>query len=286
MLDRTAALTGEAAVEALRSVRRHVVLSPHYDDMALSIGGSMALAADGGGDVIDLIVFGSEPTGIKLHRFATGLHSAWGLSTDAVIASRRAEEADAIACLGASTANLPFHDAIYRGSAYMSDEELFDTPSKDEADLPERVAAETLGSDAAAEANPGSIRFYAPLGIGRHVDHQTTLLAAHRLAGAGHDVWLYEDLPYSLIGLNLPDTINRLDEAGLAVDPAVAITIDPVWERKMDAIMSYPSQLETVFRNYAGIEPDRRGIDVGLSRYHRGGDSGSRIERFWRFKGD
>ncbi|HEV2528558.1 MAG TPA: PIG-L family deacetylase [Thermomicrobiales bacterium] len=283
MTDRTAPVSGEAALEALRSVRRHVVLSPHYDDMPLSIGGSMALAANSNSDVVSLIVFGSEPTGIQLHAFAQSLHAAWGLAADEVIARRRAEEAVALAHLGATMANLRFHDAIYRGSWYTSHDLLFNKPAAEESDLPADVAAETLRSASVADADPGSVRFYAPLGVGRHVDHQTTLLAARRLAGAGHEVWLYEDLPYSLIGTNLPDMISLLNDAGLPVSPAFAVGIDTTWERKMDAIMAYPSQLVTVFRNYAGIEPDRSGIDRGLSRYHRGDSTGPRVERFWRF---
>src|SRR5436190_1697550 len=99
-------------IDMLAGPMHHIVLSPHYDDMPLSFGATMATFADTGRNVTDLIVFGAEPTGVELHAFASHHHEQWGLTAAEVIDARRAEEARAIQILGAGTANLPFFDAI------------------------------------------------------------------------------------------------------------------------------------------------------------------------------
>ena len=269
--------------------RHHIVLSPHYDDMALSIGATMAALADAGCDVTDLIVFGAEPTDVELHAFARHHHEVWGLSTNEVIAARRAEEAAAVRLLGASTANLDFHDAIYRSDYYQSDAALFGTPSPEEADVPNRIAAaadavvRTLTGSSASDAPVDDVRFYAPLAIGNHVDHQLAFQAANVLEGKGYDVWLYEDLPYSMIGDNREVRLASLARQRLGVHIAALSQTESGWRRKIDAVLAYPSQLETVFRNYAGVEPTAAGIDAALSAYHRSIGTETGVERFWAF---
>jgi LmbE family N-acetylglucosaminyl deacetylase len=276
-------VTVGAGRDELLRARRHVVLSPHYDDMALSLGGSMALAAADGADVVDLILFGSDPVGIELHAFARGMHEAWGLEADAVIAGRRAEEASAVRALGARTDGLPFLDAIYRGTAYLSDDDLFGTPSSQDAELPRLVASAVERWSAALEPVP--TRLYAPLGVGNHVDHQAARAAAKVLHDAGADVWLYEDLPYALFPEARDRVVAGLARGPMAVTRHAEVDVEETWERKLDAIMAYPSQLETVFRHYVGVEPDRDGIGAALAAYHRGTAGGPVAERFWRFAG-
>ena len=43
-----------------------------------------------------------------------------------------------------------------------------------------------------------------------------------------------------------------------------------VWEQKIDAILAYPSQLETVFRQYVGVGTSREEISAALLTYARG----------------
>ncbi len=265
----------------------HIVLSPHYDDMALSVGATMATLGDAGRQVTDLIVFGMEPVGVELHAFARHHHEVWGLSTDEVIAARKAEEAAAVRLLGASTANLDFHDAIYRSDHYRSDEALFGATSPAEADLPARIAG---AADAVARSLAGSsasptdaVRFYAPVAIGNHVDHQLAFLAGHWLQAMGYVIWLYEDLPYAMIGDNRPVRLAALADRGIELRVAANCPTATGWRRKIDAVLAYPSQLETVFRNYAGVEPTAAGIDEALSSYHRSIGAGTSVERFWEF---
>src|SRR6516162_11282302 len=101
-------------------------LSPHYDDVALSCGGTVALLADRGTDTTVVTIFGGEVIDDVLGDFARWKHSRWGLNDmDAVREQRQAEDAAATARLGAGSRWLGFPDAIYRGDRYVADQELY-----------------------------------------------------------------------------------------------------------------------------------------------------------------
>lgn len=253
---------------------RHIFLSPHYDDIALSAGGTARLLAEAGRSPEIALLFGSEPDlSTPLTPFAEQMHEGWGLSTAQVVRDRRAEEAGASAILGTTDEYLPFHDAIYRGDYYDSNEVLFDAPNPQEAGLPaEIVAALNLGADAKSDT-----RIYAPLAIGFHVDHQTTYVAAQQLANAGWEVWLYEDVPYAL----LPGSRQRrLDAVEGQIVAGPSVDIAESWSAKLDAIMCFPSQLPTIF-DYVGVGATRDEIDGALRGYAAEGEA--IVERFWVF---
>ena len=256
---------------------RHLFLSPHYDDIPLSAGATVRILAESGLAPETLIVFGSEPDQNRpLSAFAEAMHERWGLTANEVISGRQAEEAAAAAVLGAQTHVLPFRDAIYRGDYYLSDDDLFGTPASEEASLPAKIAA----SLDLASSPDAATRIYAPLGVGKHVDHQLVHLAAHELAGKGWDVWFYEDIPYAL----KPGALDaRLAEvrATTHLTPVVQVPAQAVWDQKIDAILHYPSQLETVFLQYVGVGTTRAEISEALSTYAARVGDGAMVERFW-----
>jgi LmbE family N-acetylglucosaminyl deacetylase len=257
---------------------RHLFLSPHYDDVPLSAGATVRLLADRGLAPETLVVFGSEPDRDRpLSAFAEAMHERWGLTANEVITSRQAEEASAATVLGAQTRVLPFRDAIYRGDSYLSDEDLFGAPASGEASLP---AAITASLDL-ADSPDATTRIYAPLGVGKHVDHQIVHLAGEELAARGWEVWFYEDIPYALRPMALE---ARLAEIGAAtrLEPVARIPAESTWERKIDAILRYPSQLETVFLQYVGVGTSREEISEALSAYAARAGDGVMAERFWR----
>jgi LmbE family N-acetylglucosaminyl deacetylase len=262
----------------LTNASRHVFLSPHYDDIPLSAGGTVSLLANAGLTPEVFVIFGSEPDpGQPLTDFAETLHRAWGLNASEVIASRQAEEQAAAAVLGARTSVLPFRDAIYRGRLYLSDDDLFSTPSPTEQGLPTSLTASLPLPDDPVR----STRIYAPLGVGRHVDHQLAFRAGAELADEVWDVWFYEDTPYAV----RPNAVeNRLADlsATRTLEPVAHIPVDTVWEQKIDAILRYPSQLETVFRQYVGVGTDRAEISAALHDYAAKVGDGVASERFWR----
>ena len=263
---------------ALAGVTRHLFLSPHYDDIPLSAGATVRLLADNGLTPETLIMFGSEPNhAAPLSDFAETLHQGWGVSASDVIARRRGEEDAAAAVLGSRTSVLPFRDAIYRGDAYRSDDDLFGTPVAGEGSLPEAIVA-SLALE--LDPDPGT-RIYAPLGVGRHVDHQLAFAAGTLLARQGWDVWFYEDTPYALKPGARDARIAEIS-AQMAISPEASIDAVPGWERKIDAILSYPSQLGTVFREYVGVGTSREEIDAALRAYASEVGDGRIAERFWQ----
>jgi LmbE family N-acetylglucosaminyl deacetylase len=267
-----------SSLEALVRPETHLFLSPHYDDIALSTGGVVRTLADAGRHPETIVIFGSEPDpGQKLTPFATAMHEGWGLDASQVIASRQAEERVASGHLGASQRVLPLRDAIYREDYYLSDEDLFGPPHPAEAEVPQAIIA-ALGLPAAPDPN---VRIYAPLAIGNHVDHQHAFNAALRLARAGWDIWFYEDSPYSLSAGALDTRLAEV-AAATSMSQAALIPVEPAWEAKIDAIMSYPSQLDTIFRVYVGISPTRAGISKALRARSLEIGEGTLVERFWK----
>ena len=257
---------------------RHLFLSPHYDDIPLSAGATVRLLADHGLVPETLIVFGSEPDRARpLSDFAEAMHAGWGLSANEVIASRQAEEAAAAAVLGAETRVLPFRDAIYRGDYYLSNEDLFGSPAAEEASLPGAIAASLDLGDVA----DASIRIYAPLGVGKHVDHQIVHLAARELAGRGWDVWFYEDIPYALKPTALDARLAKVHST-IPLEPVARVPARSTWEQKIESILRYPSQLETVFLQYVGVGTSREEISQALASYAARAGDGDLAERFWR----
>lgn len=267
--------SGFVDLAALQRPTRHVFLSPHYDDIALSCGGTAALAARGPGEADVALIFGDHPDPDQpLTDFAASMHRQWGMDASSVIAGRRAEEAKASEILGSRDLFLPFRDAIYRGDRYTSDPVLFSRPAEDEADLPRQIA-EAAGLSGPADS---AVRVYAPLGIGFHVDHQHAFIAGLRLAREGWEVWFYEDLPYALRD-GAKD--RRLAAIGTMVKSGPLVDVEPVWTEKIDAIMAYPSQLSTIFGDYVGVGSTRDAIDGAMSRYAREAGGGRRAEHFW-----
>jgi len=269
-------MTGELTPLAIATrPNQHIFLSPHYDDIALSCGGTARLAARAGNRPVIALIFGSEPDlSQPLSDFAEAMHRGWGLDTRAVVAGRRAEEAAASAILGADDRFLPFHDAIYRGMNYTSNEVLFATPAESEATLPGRIVDELgLGGLASTHA-----RIYAPLAIGNHVDHQLAFEAGRELANAGWDVWFYEDLPYALNPERLRTRLTALDGQ---IEQAARVDVSNVWDDKISAIMAYPSQLPTIF-DYVAVGHSRDAIDAAMSKYATSLGNGTPVERFWK----
>lgn len=262
----------------LAAPTRHLFLSPHYDDIPLSAGATVRLLADNGRTPETLIVFGSEPDHTRpLSSFAQAMHEDWGFTAREVIASRRAEEAAAAELLGAMECVLPFRDAIYRENHYLSDDDLFGDPADAERELPARIAASLdLPDQPDADA-----RVYAPLAVGRHVDHQVVYRAAILLAAKGWDVWFYEDMPYALKQGAFAARIAEIS-AATRIAPVARVPAQAAWDAKLDAILSYPSQLETVFMNYVGVGTSRQEISAALQAYATAAGEGELVERFWK----
>lgn len=267
--------TAMTPLETVIEPCRHIFLSPHYDDIALSCGGTAALLSVEGRQPEVALIFGSPPDpDVPLTSFAESLHEEWGLDSRQVIAGRRNEEALAAVILGTTDTFLPFHDAIYRGERYLSNEGIFGAVAPDEATLSVAII-DVLRLEAGERS---TTRLYAPLAIGNHVDHQIAFAAGQRLSADGWDVWFYEDLPYAL---KPGSREGRFSEADAVLRVAGVIDVTATWEQKISAIMAYPSQLATVFA-YVDAGSSRDEIEAIMARYAKENGQGTYAERFWK----
>ncbi len=256
---------------------RHIYVQPHFDDAALSCGGTIALQVATGQRVLLITVFGGIPKdGIPLSSFAAKTQQHMGLGVDAAeaVRSRRAEDVAASETLGASVLWLDYLDAIYRGSpAYYQDEEsLFGAVNSGDLSLDEELAGVLMNIHERAPL----AAVYAPLGIGHHVDHQLCCSAADRLAQRKLNVKFYEDFPYvaqSANGLEL-----RKQELGLQMEPELVET-SGVSARKEEAILQYASQIPHLFGNGERLHQQLINYSTSLRRTY----PGIQIERYWRW---
>lgn len=190
-----------------------------------------------------ITVFASELVEDMVGNFAAWKHARWNMDDpDAVLATRRAEDAEAARRLGCSVRWLGLPDAIYRGSRYSSDAELFGSLHEEELELAEHLADEIRDLP---EWREGA-RVFVPLGIGSHVDHQLVFEAGRCLASRGIDVYAYEDCPYAI---HTPSGVQaRLGQLGAAVGAPLIVPVGDMLERRLDAIEAYKSQLPVIFR--------------------------------------
>jgi LmbE family N-acetylglucosaminyl deacetylase len=213
---------------------RHVFVEPHFDDVALSCGGTLAAQTAAGEPALVVTLFAGNPHGQAPETdFVREHHLKWRSGADP-IAEREAEQRQALALLGADWLPLPFLDAIYRDGQYLSDRDLFGPVKAGDRALLAQIAA-ALAEVAAGQP---SARWYVPLALGNHVDHQLALAGSaalpRRLA--------YEDYPYAQRHGGVE---ARAAELGAR---AFELTrLDDALERKIAAIACYGSQLSVLF---------------------------------------
>jgi len=264
------AATVAQPVAAAQQRAAHIFLAPHYDDVALSCGGTVAALADSGERPLIVTVFGGEPAPDDLTAFARWQHERWGTEAGDTIATRLAEDEAAAAILGCDTQILPFLDAIYRGDGYRSDEALFGTLLAADWPLTEEIV--TAVTALPAINSPADTVFYVSLAIGDHVDHQLVYRVGRLLAARGWRVLAYEDFPYAILG----DAADRRHGAIAGqVGPPEVLSIAATLTRRLDAIAAYRSQLPVIFR----FTDDWRATIAASARTIGGGAVAA--ERFW-----
>jgi LmbE family N-acetylglucosaminyl deacetylase len=243
----------------------HIYLSPHLDDAVLSCGGMIHSQTQTGERVIVVTVCAGDPPSGPLSAFAQSLHRRWE-TPEETVAARRAEDCAALTILGAEGIHLPVPDCIYRTHPtfgqhlYASEESLFGQLHPSEEPLIQKAAQEI--SEILSQAAP--YRFYAPLGVGNHVDHQ---LARQAAESAGGVFAYFEDYPY----------VARKQSSSTFVETRVP-EIVPLTEEdlssKMKAIAEYKSQISSFWPNLSEMEAAIREF-----ARHRGG--GFPAERLW-----
>ncbi len=240
---------------------QHIYLSPHFDDAALSSGGMIAAQTAAGARVLVVTVCSAAPRG-PLNPFAAHLHARWGGTADPN-AVRRAEDAAAVGRLGADLLWLEELDAIYRHPAYSSVEAIFSAPAADDP-----LTASFGQHLTQLHTRLPQARWYAPLAIGNHVDHQIVqLVAADTLTASANLVW-YEDLPYATrLGAVTEHLVQYPDLTSNTID------ISATLPTKLAAIADYASQMVELFGDIASMRQQISAYTatVGGERIWRGG---------------
>jgi LmbE family N-acetylglucosaminyl deacetylase len=219
---------------------RLVVLSPHLDDAILSLGATIAQAAQRGTDVLVLTVFAGDP---KSTTAAGSWDDKAGFDSFGEAARGRREE-DRIACarVGATPAWLPFADAQYE-------------PELDEDRIWEEIVEAVEG--ATAVLMPGF-----PL---VHPDHARLTKLVLRLGVPNARLALYAEQPYVWRLGERPTLHGELTD--LVSEPLVWRTAQGgvrARHAKRRGVLAYRSQL-----GLFGRQPVRR---MALYELLRGGE--------------
>lgn len=170
-----------------------VYLSPHFDDIALSVGGLVWEQVHKGDQVeVWTICGGNAPQDKPLSLFAKILHSIWKLGDD-VPNLRNQEDENACHRLGAAHRRFPWPDCIYRYNPTTNrpfvkfQRDLFKPYTPIEYNL--------LVEMFKTVSMPQDAQVVAPLGVGNHRDHKLTRAIAEHLYGS---IWHYLDYPYAV----------------------------------------------------------------------------------------
>lgn len=227
---------------------KHIYLSPHLDDVVLSCGGAIHHHTANGETVVATTVFAGDARDDLFFPFAREQHDHWG-NPPRPMAMRRAEDAAAMALLGAELQHLGYLDAVYRSED--GSEPLY---ADVKALFGELHPAERLGQASAADLvdllgdtilSKDTSVVYAPLGAGCHVDHQIVHRVGRQLLARGYRVAFYEDFPYAEEAGVLESSLLAAD-AGDWQPETIALNTENL-TAKVSALGYYRSQMTVLF---------------------------------------
>jgi len=239
--------------------RSALVLSPHPDDAAFSVGGLLHTRVFA--PVTIVTVFG-ETNYLGVHGFRDDAREATSI--------RRAEDEAFAAAVGASLISCAFPDASVRLGSSL--DAIFGQAEAVPAELPEMLA------EIVRRERPAVI--LAPAAIGGHVDHRIVRALAPELARVCDAALVYyEDLPYA--GWTAADDIA----AGLA---AIAGDLQPLhvplngaMAMKLSSVMLYRTQAIPAW--VAAIRDHASRLDpAGVERLWAGDGAASRLRAMMR----
>lgn len=211
-----------------------VVLAPHADDAALSLGGFLLARAALGERTRVHVLFGESG-------HATGRLA--GLPPDAVGFVRAFEEAAYCARLGADFAVEPLPDRLLRhpgAPIHLS------SPGEIEGDVAARVL-ERLEPLLRTGGEPPLL--LAPLAAGLMADHAIVARAVVALVARGYPldrVLVYDDLPYAVEPRAVRSGLALYEGCGLVLRP-LPVDVTPFFEQKTELLGLYASQMQGSF---------------------------------------
>jgi LmbE family N-acetylglucosaminyl deacetylase len=223
-----------------------------------------------------MTVFGGvPPANLELSPFALKVHREMGADVTKGVGNtvelRRREDAAAMEYLEVDYLWLDYLDAIYRGSpAYYTQRNQLIGGEVNTADLEiDRQLAQDLLT--LQERLPDAA-WYAPLAVGRHVDHQIVCSAADRLVQRGAKVYFYEDFPYVLQAGALE---ARKQELGIPFEPTL-VEMSEMIPIRVAASEIYASQIAANFDGREALQRSMRNYTHGIRPVET-----VHLERYW-----
>ncbi|MBS9426024.1 PIG-L family deacetylase [Photorhabdus caribbeanensis] len=254
----------------------HLFLSPHLDDAALSAGGLIHKLVSENQKVIILTFFTEYDENLTSH-YLRSEHNDNMNSFIELYSKRAGEDIDFCNKLSAIPIHGKILDCIYRTDQYG--EPMY----KNSAMIYKgQIHKSDYASDMAQELidkillNYQPDYIYAPLGIGRHVDHIIINNLVHNIKDSRKfKILLYEDFPYVLGEYPIvnPDSLENALLRNNKFDKR-AILVDIDLNEKAQNILFYETQLEPLFGNKSNIL-------ISLEKYHRSINEIKVQERFW-----
>jgi glycosyltransferase involved in cell wall biosynthesis/LmbE family N-acetylglucosaminyl deacetylase len=246
-----------------------IFISPHFDDVVLSCGGTLVQLSRQRTKLLLVTVFTADQTdSVPLSPLARQMHDKWGSALKPFEVRKREDKATAD-YLKAEYCWLEFPEVIYRYPALWEDEILYPSfnPRSDASYEP--VSAALLGL---LNEHPYAVVF-APLGLGYHRDHilvHEAVKDAARAARTSCSLLFYEDFPYAASA----DLKQRMNEITLKLKP-MTINISSTLSERIRLTNMHASQMTMLFGDLANAE-------VEIQAYaNRVGTSGKPRERFW-----
>jgi len=222
-----------------------IYISPHLDDVALSLGGLVWEQTRAEWKVSIWSICAGDPPGGELSPFAQSLQNRWETGHQAMDARRR-EDIKSCQILGVRYYHFNIPDCIYRHSPktgehlYCSEEDLWLQVHPDEKQLIDRL------SQKIRKMLPEKTNIVCPLSLGNHIDHRLTrqsVEAAVRSVpqNCQWHLFFYADYPYVLDN-------NKPSENTELYSTLYSISADGIlsWQ---EAIARYQSQISTFWNN-------------------------------------
>jgi len=164
---------------------KHIYISPHSDDVALSCGGQIIADAGRRAETLILNIFTSDPQCDDMPPSESS-----GSFGTAINSQRTAEDSAAWASVGVEADYVRYPEALLRKKFPFT---FRASPRPD--DVTDALCKTLVGY---INSYPEA-RFYFPAGIGNHIDHVACRQVGFRLLkqGALSSITLYEDVPYA-----------------------------------------------------------------------------------------
>jgi LmbE family N-acetylglucosaminyl deacetylase len=246
-------------------MRKWIFISPHFDDVVLSVGG-MVWELTQRGDVVEVwtMCAGDPPFDKPLTEYAQLLHTFWELEDD-VPYKRSLEDAACNRVLGVSAFRRnTVPDNIYR---YFpgTEEAVVKIPEDNQGPFePDESYLVPQAADFLRKNIPPGWEVVIPLAVGHHRDHVLTRKAADKL---GIPLWHFIDFPYVVTNEFNQDNFNPKDAETFKLEVSQAGL-----EAWMDGFACQKSQIVFLFT-------DEEEMRKAITKYHAAGHGAT----LWKF---